>query len=378
MKFVRTAAVAAALCSIAAVASAADTHLKAMFTVLPLTRSVPLPEGQSPRLSPLPSWNYTVKDPVAGQTYKGTILGGNAFGTTFGTTTLPVQVVPLIVTLNDGSTTVKYDPTAKDPCNSNLVETTYVADSLIFTKSTVWKLNGTDVGQTQYIDAFQRAEFWSKVKGSNYHVLFSHTQLTAQKVTFKGANANNYTGGCSSLGIANVNAVDAFVQKLIRGALASSINVGTLPLFLLHNVVMSTDPANLNDCCIIGYHGSLIVGGKLQVYSVADVDSTGLFNGLNDIAALSHEMGEATNDPTGNNPTAPWGHIGQVSGCQSNFEVGDPLSGTELPAVTSDGNTYHVQELAFFSWFYHSKPSLGTGGKFSDNGTFTTSAATCS
>ena len=33
------------------------------------------------------------------------------------------------------------------------------------------------------------------------------------------------------------------------------------------------------------------------------------------------------------NPTPKWGHIGQVSGCQSNLEVGDPLSGTNAPAV---------------------------------------------
>ena len=82
------------------------------------------------------------------------------------------------------------------------------------------------------------------------------------------------------------------------------------------------------------------------------------------------------NDPFGNNPTKPWGNIGQVSGCQDNLEVGDPLTGTAI-TDTLNGKKYHLQELAFFSWFYHSSPSLGVNGWFSSNGTFRTSAAPC-
>jgi len=91
---------------------------------------------------------------------------------------------------------------------------------------------------------------------------------------------------------------------------------------------------------------------------------------------MSHEVAEWMNDPFGNNPTKPWGNIGQVSGCQNNLEVGDPLTGTGI-TDTLNGKTYHLQELAFFSWFYHSSPSLGANGWFSSNGTFRTSAAPC-
>ena len=68
--------------------------------------------------------------------------------------------------------------------------------------------------------------------------------------------------------------------------------------------------------------------------------------------------------------------IGQVSGCQTNFEVGDPLSGTTF-ADTVGSFTYHPQELAFFSWFYHSSPSLGVNGWYSNQGKFTASATKC-
>ena len=93
---------------------------------------------------------------------------------------------------------------------------------------------------------------------------------------------------------------------------------------------------------------------------------------------MSHEVAEWMNDPLGNNPTPSWGNIGQVSGCQANLEVGDPLSGSNLTAyMPATKFTYHVQELAFFSWFYHQKPSLGINGWYSDNDTLETSAAPC-
>ena len=86
--------------------------------------------------------------------------------------------------------------------------------------------------------------------------------------------------------------------------------------------------------------------------------------------------GEWQNDPNTVNPTPSWGNIGQVSGCQTNLEVGDPLSGTTI-ADNLNGFTYHPQELAFFSWFYHQNPSLGVNGWYSNKGTFKTFAAPC-
>jgi hypothetical protein len=77
------------------------------------------------------------------------------------------------------------------------------------------------------------------------------------------------------------------------------------------------------------------------------------------------------NDTNTANPVPPWGHIGQQPGCQNNLEVGDPLSGTLAPPIFNPANgfTYHMQELAFFSWFYGA-PSVGVNEWFSDNGTF--------
>ena len=45
-----------------------------------------------------------------------------------------------------------------------------------------------------------------------------------------------------------------------------------------------------------------------------------------------------------------------------------------MPGVTmSNGYTYHLQELADFSWFLGNDP-LGVNGWYSENGTFRTNA----
>jgi len=80
------------------------------------------------------------------------------------------------------------------------------------------------------------------------------------------------------------------------------------------------------------------------------------------------------NDPYDVNPTPAWGHVGQVSGCQNNLEVGDPLTHTHTSSIVGkNGFTYHLQELAFYSWFYGA-PSVAIHGWFSDNATFMSDA----
>jgi hypothetical protein len=175
----------------------------------------------------------------------------------------------------------------------------------------------------------------------------------------------------------DINTFDnILLNSVIPGLANQGVSPSTFPMFILHNVVMG-DPGDspYQNCCVIGYHGAY--GNPPQTYSPIDFDTTGLFRGSSDISTMSHEVGEWMDDPLGTNPTPAWGHIGQVQGCQNNLEVGDPLSGTQFPAVRMpNGITYHPQELAMFSWFYRQTPSIGAGGKYSNNGTFAGSAGT--
>ncbi|MBV9265352.1 MAG: hypothetical protein JO061_04205, partial [Acidobacteriaceae bacterium] len=176
------------------------------------------------------------------------------------------------------------------------------------------------------------------------------------------------------LAVVNINTIDAYLQQYIS---AHGLNASQFPFFVLYNSVMSNGAAsNSNNCCILGYHNAL--GNPGQTYGIADFEGRNqtVFSGVSDVAAASHELAEWADDPFGSNATPAWGNIGQVSGCQNDFEVGDPLSGTLMPAVTLNGFTYHLQELAFYSWFYGG-PSIGAGGAYSSNGTFSGFAKSC-
>ena len=145
------------------------------------------------------------------------------------------------------------------------------------------------------------------------------------------------------------------------------------PMAYMYNVFQSGD-GKIDQCCVLGYHGAY--GKQFQTYGTAAYNDAGVFSApIEDIHALTHEIGEWINDPSGGNPTPPWGHIGQVGGCQNNLEVGDPLTGTVFGPIKVNGFTYHPQELALFSWFFRQTPTIGTG--YSLGGTFTAPQGPC-
>jgi hypothetical protein len=188
-------------------------------------------------------------------------------------------------------------------------------------------------------------------------------------------------GGCptGTEGIVDLNIYEpALFNAIATGLGAQGVNPATFPMFVTHNVVeCEAFAAGVNcgtfapntACCILGFHDS---SGQ-QTIGTADFDTSDIFlSPVPDVSDMSHEVAEWMNDPFGNNPTPLWGNIGQVAGCQGNLEVGDPLSGTLGPPIYNpeNGFTYHMQETAFFSWFYGA-PSVGIHGWFSNNDTFT-------
>jgi hypothetical protein len=353
----------------------------------------------APATPGLPLWSFTVESDRDGNEYTGVMVGSNPFNHGSGQTNVATQIVPIIfkthtignsvdangiIATTPGNTT--FNPTQADRAclgsrNNNPLR--LFQQSPIF-RSADFNYGGTDVGRTQTTDAFQRANFWRVIDREDYHVTLGPiTNFNAIVIDVPAANglalATTSLGPpafCAPMAIVDIDLFDLFINNNILPALAPhGVNHGTLPIFLLYNAVLSFgDPTDLANCCVLGYHGTGN-NDQTQTYSPMDFDSTGLFgvSGL-DIATATHEVAEWMDDPFGNNPTPAWGHTGQVGGCQGNLEVGDPLSGTEAPRIVmSNGFTYHLQELAFFSWFYSAR-STGVGGWFSDNGTFLTNA----
>ncbi len=134
---------------------------------------------------------------------------------------------------------------------------------------------------------------------------------------------------------------------------------------------------DLKKCCALGFHAAVTQqpGARVQTYAFIDFDTSGVFGPeIMDTSIAAHEVGEWMDDPFGGNPAPAWGHTGQTGGCQDNLEVADPLTGTNVATVTgTNGFKYHLQEMAFFSWFYGA-PSIAANQWFSNNNTFTTDA----
>lgn len=301
------------------------------------------------------------------------------------TTTIPAIIVPVFIKITQGGTTFSFNPNTADSCTGSSSATTLFQRSPFFNATPI-SFNGVSEGTVQYLDAFQRAEFQTSVN-AGHHTNLSPTLGATLTVSINGGRAGSTTGavfsvgGCGNadIGVVNINTINTQFVNYIS---AHGINASQVPIFMLYNAVMSNGAANnLNNCCILGFHNAsgTAVNAPGQTYAVADFQgNAAVFTGVANTSVLAHELGEWANDPSGNNLVSPpWGNIGQVSGCQSNFEVGDPLSGTLAPAITLNGFTYDFQELAFFSWFYRDVPSQGAGGKYSDNGTFSGPSKPC-
>ena len=307
------------------------------------------------------------------------MVGKNPFVVqTAPSTTIKTLLVPVRIVLPNGDT---FDPTvagACDPAASAVTRT--VQSPLVVSKAYSLAERRWEPASTPISSAAASSSSRRRPPGINpgYHVKLNVSTLPVQTVHVPSAAAAEFSTATpcgEKTGAFEINWWDSFLTSTLLPSLrAQGVTETTLPIFLMRDVV-SFDTVTSN-CCILGYHSFTSTALGRQTYAVGDYESSGRFTGSTDISPLSHEVAEWQDDPFGADPTKPWGNIGQVAGCQSNLEVGDPLSGTNLKVATS-GHTYHPQELAFFSWFYHSSPSLGVNGLFSNNGTFTTSAPAC-
>jgi hypothetical protein len=363
-------------------------------------------KGSSPATS-LPLWSYTVTSTRDGNRYSGVIVGASPF-THGGQKNVNVRgyVVPLIVVTNSIATSVDlntgqyttvpgvttFDPNQPTGCLTapNNIPSRLVAQSPIFNRAH-FSFGGTDVGDTQYVDAFQRGNFWTALGANNirqdYHVLLNPVRfLDPIIINVPASNGLAVTDPllfgpppvCTPMSIIDGGWLDEYLQTTVLPQLAArGIGSSDLTMFLMANVLMGSNPL-FDNCCIDGYHGATPTI-PVQTYLVADFDSTQFAVGIEtgDIVDLSHEIAEWMNDPLaadGPNATPAWGNIEYMQGCESYLEVGDPLGGIGFPAVTMrNGFTYHLQELAFFSWFFGGH-SLGVNGWYSNNDTFVTDA----
>jgi len=355
----------------------------------------------------LQTFTYQVTSTRDGNVYSGQIVGKSPFSDPQGKTSVSAQLAPLVIVTNSVFAGVDsagmiltapgvtvFDPTIPDDsCSSapNDVPLKLVQQSPIFLPF-AFNFGGTDMGTVQTTDAFQRGNFFQLIShgqnanGITYQVVLDPL-TTAAKIVVNIPAADGvaypsaaFVGGCPTgkFAVVDIAVYEPAIISLFTQLAAQGVNPSTFPFYLLHNVVQcegnTPGCATLNSgaCCILGFHDA----SGAQTFGSADFDTSGIFgSAVQDVSDMSHEVAEWMDDPFGNNPVPAWGHIGQQPGCQGNLEVGDPLSGTFAPPIFNpkNGFTYHLQELAFFSWFYGS-PSVGVNSWFSNNATFLTDA----
>ena len=335
-----------------------------MFTVLP----GPEQEKAALRFS---FTTFTNSVLVGRKRYTFTMVGTDPSARNTRNAVIPVLIIPVKAIFDDGTI---LDATAPDPCGGGVEPATLVEQSPI--------LQGSDYGDgiRQYVEQFRRVEFWSftgaaGARNPNYSVSIAPNWGPTAVLTLHGFPTQ--ATPCGRRGLVELTGWDAFLQHSVF-PLLHGIGVGgpnAFVLFLFSNVEFYN--GTQSSCCVLGYHSWFNFHG-LQTYGVAEYDTNQHYRSITDVSVLSHELGEWYDDPLGNNATPPWGHVGQVSGCQGNLEVGDPLSGhLFVPITMPNGVTYHPQELAFFSWFFGERPSLGFNGWYSGLGTFTSPAVPC-
>jgi hypothetical protein len=245
---------------------------------------------------------------------------------------IPTIIIPLKIVLSDGSV---WDPLAGGPFGA-LART---LQSPIFDKSTDYTQGGADLGQTQYIDAFQRGNFWSIVQNNpNSHLLLGGP---TSGITVLPEQTLNVPAGSGHVGspfghqVAEVGY--GYLDGQIRTIMSQmqQIQPNTFPIFMTYNTYLTS-----GGCCIGGYHGN--VGA--QTYShFTYIGYVGDF--AQDVSALSHEVGEWADDPL--YPTRNSTPCGIL-------EVGDPLEGTNNYGgypYTLHGFTYNLQDLVFLRYF---------------------------
>jgi hypothetical protein len=283
-----------------------------------------------------------------------------------------------------------FDPTQPAPAclgSKNNVPFNLAVQSPVF-QNHHWVWGGKDLGNTQYVDAFQRANFWRALgeDARDFHVRLSPLEVLPPVVLDFPAGSGiglpqsssllKYSA-CAPTVLVDFSYFDELLDYIVIPELASAgVNASNFPMFIGGNVLWGQVIGELPifNAQAAGYH-SLSDVDPSQNYGVTQFGDEGFFT-WPDAVPLSHEVGEWMNDPTGSNYVQLYtvAFPGSTPYCQGNYEVGDILAGTFMPPVTGkNGYTYTLQELAFFSYFYGG-PSLGVNGWYSNNNTLKTDA----
>jgi hypothetical protein len=296
----------------------------------------------APATSTVTNWTGSLSAGGSGFTMVGTDPQ-----TTNTTTTVTAYLVPIRLIMSPTPNSI-FDPAHVLPNGRTVIQNT--ALSPIFNAGIDFVQGGTDLGNTQYIDAFQRGNFWSDVSvNTNYHVLLNLVVLPAVNISVPSSSGSIGTRFGARVALVDIGFFDAKLQQMISGN--SQITPDSLVIALTYDTYLTQG----GGCCIGGYHSAFGNAAAPQTYShFTYIDKAGAF--AQDVSALSHEIGEWMDDPFIHTP-----------GCGGLLEDGDPLENQANFGAfpyTLNGFTYNLQDLVFLQYFGQS-PSTSVNGWWS-------------
>jgi len=270
---------------------------------------------------------------LTGDSYSATVIGSDP--ATDSTTTIPVYLIPVKIHVG-GSGGTTFSPETLQSNGKSAVNNTRNSPLL---KDLTFDEAGTDLGDTQYIDAYQRANFWSSAStNKRWHMLLgAPTVLPIQEIKLP----LNYGIVGVEFGVTVALADMSFIDVQFQAILADfpEITPNSLVIFEMYDTYLTSEDPKFGGCCIGGYHGVLSSGQVYMAFSYGG--TTGVFS--EDVDSLSHELAESAMDPFVDN-NSPCGLL----------EVADPLVSEAnygaYPYVR-DGFTYHLQDLTFITYF---------------------------
>jgi hypothetical protein len=316
----------------------------------PMVATYPDHTHLAPQYAPVPlaQWSGSYVD-LKGNTVTFTMVGTDPSSTN-ATTNVKVLIIPIKMVYGNTNGNMTFDPNTHVVTGSALTVTQNTMASPLFQNDHFAPQHGAcaptcvHLGNKQYIDAFQRGNFWGNNVSTNtaYNVQFSPVVLKPEHtITVTAAQGKVMVNpfGSTNVGTMDINAFDARLQTIMAGIAA--VNPHVLPVFVTYNIFLTSG----SGCCVAGYHSATgaAPGGQTYVYSTY-VDDVGSFG--QDVSALSAQLGNWMDDPFAINTV----HCNQ----SSLMEVGDPLLNTPNYGAypyALGGFTYNLQSLVDITYF---------------------------
>jgi hypothetical protein len=281
------------------------------------------------------------------------------------TTVVPTEIIPLRFVFPDGQV---FDASTDIVDGQTAVQG--IINSPIF-QNYDFVLGGTEVGNTQYGDAVQRANFWDSVstRANNYHVLFGQPSvLSTQTIIVPAGMGFYYYDPFVNLTVPFIN-FDFFdaQQRSIRSAL--HISPQSLPI-MAWGLVVTESRSYPGYPGASAWHGAEAANGGVVTYV-----GTSYGHYFPDVYALSHEIVEWMDDPFNDNYTPGWNlpFVIPNERCDSGsivagrLETADPVEFFSESVVTLAGASYdyHVTEAMFIDFYTRSPRSRSVNGQYS-------------